>query len=252
MKIRLKILSGFLVLVAMLTVAGGFGIWEFNKLSNSVNSILDDNYKSILACNNMTDGLEEVESGIMLVMMGQMEMGKSAIDSGDSLFRASLEIAKANITEKNEDVFVEDLTRKYELFKQFWSANILNNSESPGLDWYLTHGHNSFLDAKMSVKELMMLNQTSMYNNAYNVREVAQRAVMPGFVAVVVALIFAIMFNFFINYYLVSPILRLIKAINNYHPAGKEINANIETRDEIKMLEDAVRTLVNKMNRKTT
>jgi len=250
MKIRLKILSGFLVLVAMLAVAGGFGIWEFNKLSKSVNSILDDNYKSILACNNMADGIETVESGIMLFMMGQTELGKTVIYRGDSLFIASLQIAKANITEKNEDVFIEDLTRKYELFKQFWSDNILNNLQSPGLDWYLTHGHNSFIDTKMSVKELMILNQTSMYNNANNVREVAQRAVMPGFVAVVVALIFAILFNFFINYYLVSPILRLIKAINNYHPAGKEINAHIETRDEIKLLENAVRALVNKMNRK--
>ena len=251
MKIRLKILSGFLVLVAMLTVAGVFGMWEFNKLSRSVNSLLDDNYKSIQACNNMTDGLEAVESGIMLAMMGQLELGNKAIFLGDSLFLASLQIARANITESNEDQFIDDLTRKYDTFKQFWVQNILNNSQNPDMDWYLRHGYQSFIDAKSSVNALLMLNQTSMYNEAYNLRDVAQRAVMPGFVAVVVALVFAILFNFFINYYLVSPIQRLVKAINSYHPAGKEINANIETRDEIKMLEDAVRNLINKLNRKT-
>lgn len=251
MKIRLKILSGFLVLVAMLTVAGVFGMWEFNKLSRSVNSLLNDNYKSIQACNKMTDGLETIESGIMLAMMGQRDIGNKAIFRGDSIFLASLQIARANITESNEDQFIDDLKTKYDTFKQFWVENFLNSSQPIEMDWYLKSGYQNFIDAKSSVNALLMLNQTSMHNDAYNLRDVAQRAVMPGFVAVVVALVFAILFNFFIHYYLVSPILRLVKAINNYHPAGKEINAHIETRDEIKMLEDAVRNLINKLNRKT-
>ncbi|MBE0640076.1 MAG: MCP four helix bundle domain-containing protein [Bacteroidales bacterium] len=250
MKIRLKILSGFLVIVAMLTIAGGFGIYEFRRLSNSVESILTDNYASIVACNSMLEGLEREDSGILLFMMGQHELGKVTILDGDSIFKKSLQSARNNITEKDEEVYIEEISKKYEIYKKYWEYQVANEQETFDMDWFFQNVHYSFNDVKTAVKGLMMLNQTSMYNEAFMLREKAQRAVMPGFVAVVAALIFAVLFNFFINHYFVSPILRLIRAINLYHPSGRELDAKIETQDEIKTLEEAVRNMILKFNRK--
>lgn len=249
MKIRLKILSGFLVIVAMLTIAGGFGIYEFRKLSQSVESLLADNYASIEACNNMLEGLEREDSGVLLFMMGQQEMGKALILGGDSIFVASLQAARNNITESNEEAFIQEIVEKYAAYKKLWEFQITITEETFSKDWYFQDVHHSFNDVKNSVKGLMMINHTSMYNEAFMLREKAQRAVMPGFVAVVAALVFAFLFNFFINHFFVSPIVRLIRAINQYHPAGKELDAKIETKDEIKSLEEAVRKLILKLNK---
>jgi hypothetical protein len=250
MKIRLKILSGFLVIVAMLTIAAVFGIYEFRKLSHSVDSLLTDNYASIVACTNMLEGLEREDSGILLFIMGRKEMGIASVSEGDSIFTRALQIAQNNITESNEEAYVNEIILQYSKYNKMWELLRTNNDESSQMEWFSIEVHPLFKEVKNSIKSLMMLNQTSMFNESTRLREKAQRAVMPGFVAVIAALFFAILFNFFINYYFVSPIVRLIKSVNNYRPMGKEIDAGIETKDELKKLEEAVRELVVKLNRK--
>lgn len=251
MKIRLKILSGFLVIVAMLTIAAVFGIYEFRKLSHSVDSLLSDNYTSIVACSNMLEGLEREDSGVLLFLMGQKDMGLAAIAEGDSIFTRSLQIVQNNITESNEEASINEIILQYSRYRQLLEILKTNDTVTSQMEWFTLAVNPVFKEVKTSIKSLMMLNQTSMFNESFQLQEKAQRAVMPGFVAVVAALLFAIVFNFFINYYFVSPIVRLIRAVNNYRPMGKEIDANIETNDELKMLEVAIRELVLKMNRKS-
>lgn len=49
MGLRIKILSGFLILAIMLCVAGVWSIYQFRSIGASVQALLDDNYKSINA-----------------------------------------------------------------------------------------------------------------------------------------------------------------------------------------------------------
>ena len=58
MKIRLKILLGFIILAVMLIVAGVFSIHELTDIGASVQHLLDDNYQSINAAKIMIEGLE--------------------------------------------------------------------------------------------------------------------------------------------------------------------------------------------------
>ena len=58
MKLRMKILSGFLILVVMLAVAGIFSIYELMSIRSSVQSLLDDNYESVVAARKMIEALE--------------------------------------------------------------------------------------------------------------------------------------------------------------------------------------------------
>jgi len=250
MKIRLKILSGFLVIVAMLIIAGAFAIIEFRKLSKSVESLLADNYASIEACNNMLEGLEREDSGVLLYMLGQKEHGKASVFEGDSIFMKSLDIARNNVTESNEGKYIITLEKNYADYILNWKQLVETTDGHLNLDWYFNNMYNRFYLVKTSVKDLMKLNQESMYNESFLLRDKAQRAVMPGFVAVAAALIFAILFNFFINYYFVSPVLRLIRAVNQHHSGIKELDANIETHDELKSLEEAIRNLIVRLDTK--
>jgi len=52
MKIRTKILLGFLILSVMLAIAGAYSIYELTSIGSSVQQLLDDNYQSITAAKN--------------------------------------------------------------------------------------------------------------------------------------------------------------------------------------------------------
>lgn len=249
MKIRLKILSGFLLLVGMLIIAGVLGIIEFKRLSRSFESLLSDNYKSIDACMAMLEALEREDSGILLFLMDQHEEGRRIIDSGDSLMNESLHIAKNNITETNEDEFIENIQKEYSDFKATWNELILNPDIEDEKRWYFGSVHTKFVETKIKVKELLKLNQDKMFRESFQLSEKSQRAVMPGVVAIVAALIFAFLFNFFINYYFVSPLMRIIKKIQYFTSQDSNFDAQIETNDELKKLEDSIRNLVYKLKK---
>ena len=250
MKIRFKILSGFLLLVAMLIVAGRLSIIEFSKISRLVRDLMEDNYKSIEATKSMLEALEREDSGVLLLLHGNWEQGRATIDHGDSLFYHSFQIARNNITERHESSLIDSIEFLYTEYKDMWERPIVGTAKEGNLEWYYNYSHLGFLKVKKAVKELMTLNQNSMYQEATDMREKAKRAIMPGIVAILSAFIFSFLFNYFINLYFVSPLEELISRIERFSPASDHIDAGIKTRDELKRLQDAVNALISKLKLK--
>jgi methyl-accepting chemotaxis protein len=247
MKIRFKILSGFLLLVAMLIVAGGLSIIEFSKISRSVQDLLEDNYKSIEASKSMLEALEREDSGVLLLLHGNWEQGRTTIDHGDSLFIHSFRIARNNITEPNESALIDSIDYLYRDYKTIWERPIVGTPKEENLEWYYNTSHASFTKVKQAVKELMSLNQNSMYKEATNMREKARRAIMPGIVAILSAFVFSFLFNYFINRYFITPLDELISRIDRFSPDADRIETDLQTRDELKHLQDAVNDLISKL-----
>ncbi len=247
MKLRLKILSGFLLLVAMLIVAGGLSIIEFSKISRSVRDLLDDNYQSIQASQSMLEALEREDSGVLLLVHGNWNQGRNTIARADSVFQSNLRKARHNITETNERPLIDSIIKQYGRFNRIWEKPIAGTFKEENLTWYYQTSHQAFSTVKHSVNQLMSLNQKSMYQEATDLREKAKRAIMPGIVAILSAFIFSFLFNFFINHYLISPLERLIGQLENFRPDSLRLEAGIKTRDELKRLQDAINDLISRI-----
>ncbi len=244
MNLRVKILSGFLILAVMLGTAGGISIIEFNKISRSVHALLDENYKSITAAKDMTEALEREDSGILLLMSGDWKSGRSTMEKADKDFINALNIAKTNITISGEQAATEAIDQAYNRFKALWERPIVDTSRQGNMGWYFSQAHPAFLEAKTSVKELMTLNDKTMYLTASELKNRAGRAIMPGIVAIISSLIFAIIFNFFINLYVIHPIKRLTDGIRSYMKSGKMVQFHVDSRDEISRLTEAIQELI--------
>ena len=79
--LRAKIFSSFMLLVLMLVIAGIMSIIEFNKVGVSIKNVMDDNYKSIEQTKQMLDALEREDSGLLMYLMGNREMGSQTINT---------------------------------------------------------------------------------------------------------------------------------------------------------------------------
>ena len=247
MKIRAKILSGFLILAALLAVAGSFSIIEFSKISQSVKAILDNNYRSIDASKAMIEALEREDSGILLQMLGHWEEGRKTVEQADSVFMAAFGIAENNITENKEEEVIIKTRETYMAYKKLWQRPIVYSDSISNMNWYFTDLHPSFITVKNSVRELMSINQNSMYNTATILREKARRAIMPGIVAIIAAISFSIIFSFLLNFYLVNPLKRIINKIDNITYSSMYFDSKIETKDELRELEVSIRNLINRL-----
>lgn len=243
MKLRLKILSGFLILAIMLALAGILSIHELTSIGASVQKLLDDNYKSINAAKIMIEALEREDSGVLLLLFGKWNEGRTTIATADRAFQQGFEIAKNNLTIPGENTYVDTVGLKYNAYKDLWMKPVVGTKKEHNLDWYFIEVHEAFQAVKTSVEELMTLNAETMYQTASSLKNRAHRAIMPGIVAVLSALVFALIFNYFINYFLVNPIINLTKGIQNFIRAGQPLSIKIETKDELYDLASSIQDL---------
>jgi methyl-accepting chemotaxis protein len=244
-KLKNKIFASFMLLVMMLALAGVISIVEFRWLINSLHGLVEDNYKSIEASKTMLEALEREDSGILLVLLGEMESGRKIFFAADSAFIAALSIAKNNLTEPNENAYIQSIDDNYLLYKNFWNKPLLQTDKEASILWYQNTVHHQFSETKRSINDLMNLNQSSMYENATHLRERSRRAMMPGIVAIISAVIFSFVLHFFINRYFVKPIIDLAMAVKAFRPEDKILRTKINSKDEIKQLEEAINHQLN-------
>lgn len=243
MKLRLKILSGFIILALMLSIAGVWSIYELKSIGTSVQELLSDNYKSINASKMMTEALEREDSGLLLLLLGNWQEGRKIISSADSLFQDAFIIAANNITIPGEQLYVDSIRIAYQAYKELWQGPIIDTERQGKINWYFQTLHEPFLVVKTLVKKLGTLNDQFMFQTASELQSKANRAIMPGIVAIIAALVFTFLFNFFVNYYFVSPVIRITASIKKFLDRKAPFDARVETRDEIYDLAESISNL---------
>ncbi|MCJ7596771.1 MAG: hypothetical protein MUO52_18565 [Desulfobacterales bacterium] len=247
MGLRSKILSGFVILTIMLFLAGLWSVHELTTVGMSVQRLLDDNYRSIDAAKTMAEALEREDSGVLLLLSGKWEEGRSIMESADALFRHGFTIARNNLTIPGEKGYVDDIEKKYELYKALWIKPIVGTAREANLNWYFEEVHRPFLDVKTAVGKLMALNDRTMYRTASDLKERTHRAIMPGIVAILAALIFTLIFNYFVNFYVISPIIKITKGIQRFLEAREPLDIRVETKDELASLASSIQDLVARL-----
>jgi len=240
MGLRFKVLSGFLILCFLLLAAGVWSIYELRSIGTSVQRLLDDNYKSIDAAKTMFEALERQDSGTLLLILGKWEAGRSIIKEADRSFAAAYEIARNNITIPGESVQVELIASRYAQYRAIWTKPIVGTDKEGDLTWYFNELHQAFRGTQAAVKELMAMNDRTMYATATDLKNRANRAAMPGIVAIIAAVLFSVMFSYFVNHYMVSPIVRMARGIEEYRRTGQPFTMRVDTHDEIAQLASAV------------
>lgn len=241
--IGLKIFSGFLILASMLILSGILSVFEIYNIGYSVELMLEDNYKSINATEEMVEALEREDSGILMLLMGRWEEGRQILSNADSVFNRNLAIASNNITIPGEHEYVNKVRASYNDYKSVWEKPIVGTVKEENLNWYTEEVHQSFLRTKKDTEQLMRLNDQVLYQTASDLKDRTHRSIMPGIVSVVSAIIFVFIFYYFVTYYFVKPIVRITNSIISYIDDRRPYRVMVETKDEIYLLNESVTQL---------
>jgi hypothetical protein len=243
MKLRAKILSGFFILVSMLTIAGIWSITELTHLGSSVKQLLDENYKSINSSKMMIEALERQDSGILLLLLGKGNEGNQIINSGDSLFAEGFEIASNNITIPTEKEIIEEIKSKYALFSSYLENPIIISEKQSRINWYFSNPHKYFNEVKLAVDLLMNLNDKTMFETASALQNKSNRAVMPGIVSILAAIVFSLIFTYLVDYYFIGPVVKMTKSVRDFVDHSIPYMVKIESQDELNELSQSIDTL---------
>ena len=246
MKLRLKLISAFLTVAILLIVAGVWSIKGFKELGVSIQTVLDENYQTIQATQKMVEALEREDSAILLLMQGHWEVGRTQITTADSVFMVALQIAQGNITLKGEAALLFSLEQHYIAYKDIWERPIVSTDREGSLRWYRNTAHVAFLQVKYDIEQVAALNDHSMYETSSTLESVAERAMMPGIIAIITAFILTALFSYFISALIVTPIVRMTSRVRAFREGGDLTKLDIHTGDEIQDLADEIRLLAKR------
>lgn len=248
MKLRVKILSGFLILSVMLLVAGVWSVFELQNVGLSIDNLLENNYKSINAAKSMKEALEREDSALLLMLLGKSEEGEKILTSADSSFNKSYKTAKNNITIEGEKETVEEIKKNYSEFSRYWRELSLRPEDERNLDYYFSNIHGSFNETVASLDKLLNLNDETLYKTSVAIQSKSRRAIMPGIIAIIAAVVFTLLFTFFINNYVITPIIKITDGIKKFIRNKLPYDYTPDTKDEIANLSNQVSLLTSYVN----
>ena len=126
--IRQKLSLGFGGLLVIILIIGFQSIVLLTELGDSIDVILRENYRSVIACQEMKEALERIDSGILFVLLGYEPKGLGLLTQNETVFRKALKVELNNITLPGEG----DKASGYkQLFKQYKAA--LEDTTNPAL-----------------------------------------------------------------------------------------------------------------------
>src|SRR5262249_10480933 len=111
MKLRTKLLIGYLQFVLALAVLGAWSARTLFAMSTVASRVISENYDSVVAAQEMKESLERQDSAALFDLLGQHDRARRQAAEHRVLFDNALARAASNITEPGEREVVEALRR---------------------------------------------------------------------------------------------------------------------------------------------
>ena len=238
--IRQKLMLGFGGLLVIVAVIGVMTIVQIRRLGEAIDVILRENYRSVVACQEMKESLDRVDSGILFTYLGADADGRRQIEAGMKRFSEALTVEMGNITLPGEG---EKSQRLGEIFREY-SATVprVTDSSRPLEERraeYFSGLLPLFEQIKQLAAEILEMNQANMSEANDTARSQAASTQRRMTIAILACAVVSVLFSFLVQRWILDPIRRLIESANEVRRGNLELVLTAGSRDEIGQLSEA-------------
>ncbi|MBI3957289.1 MAG: HAMP domain-containing protein [Chloroflexi bacterium] len=249
MNLRARTLGSFGITLLLIVVVWIWAIFNLDRLGSASDAILRENYRSILAAENMMGALERQDSAILLLMLGYGEEGLEQFQRNEIEFLQWLARARDNITIEGEAEIVgaieEDYQRFLVNFFRLRDLAITDSTQAPG------YYHESVLPQFQLVRDssiaLRELNRQTMVAASQRSNQLAQRAVWSTVVVGAAATLLGLALSLWLSWYLVSPLRAMASAADRIADGDYDVKLDVHSKDEIGQLATKLQTMSYKL-----
>ncbi len=235
---------GFGVLLLLILIVGGQSVVQFRDLGQSTDVILRENYRSIVACQEMKEAIERLDSAILFIFLGYSREGRDLVNKYDPAFTRALQIELSNITIPGER---EKAAALEALFKQYRAIFRELQKQKPARSVRLRYFRELLplsQQIKQTADDILRMNQAHM--NVVN--ELARRQAASARQRLYLLLFYGIavasLFMFFIGKWILRPIDRLVRYTEEIRDGNLDLVVQKDSNDEIGRLSEAFNDMV--------
>ncbi len=238
--LRHKLLLGFGGLLMIIALIGIQSIAKVTTLGDAIDVILKENYQSVIACQNMKEALERMDSGILFIISGYEKEGREAIDGNVPVFDKALQIELNNITipgEGEKAKHLQELFSRYRSMIQNMKDKTLSSERRRQI--YFTELFPLFQEIKVTANAVLSMNQQNMYDENELARHKAAKAREQMYFLLLLGAVVAIAYMLLIGKWILRPINRLTQSVDEIKQGNLDLVVKSDTRDEIGHLSEA-------------
>jgi len=238
--LRQKLSLGFGGLLVIIAAVGVQSILQFTKLGVSIDVILRENYRSVIACQQMKEVLERTDSGILFKLLGYSPEGEELIRKNEKAFEKALEVELNTITLPGEAEKVAQLQELYGRYKTTLER-IEDQKETIAKRRgdYFTGLLPLFRQIKDTADAILQMNQQNMSDANNQARLSAASARRQMYFFLITGTFIAIGFIFFTGRWVLRPIQSLIRSADEISRGNLDLVVRSDSRDEIGHLSEA-------------
>lgn len=238
--LRHKISLGFGALLLIILVIGAQSLVHLSRLGASIDVILRENYRSVIACQRMKEALERVDSGILFKLLGRAGEGDALIRENEDAFEEALRAELDNITLPAEGEKAALLRGQFAEYQA-----LLRDLDDAGLApdvrkrLYFEKTLPLFHLIKGTADEILQMNQLNMSEANDRARRSAANARNKMYALLGAAVGLALVFIFATRKWILRPIHRLILSADEIRRGNLDLVVAGGSRDEIGHLSEA-------------
>lgn len=248
--IKGRLISFFIMILLIFTGSNIWALINFNSLSVSIDNIMESNYRSIEAAQNMIVAIERQDSAELAHMFSESDTTVSNFIENQKIFLRWLTRAEDNITETGEQEVLASINQNYtEYIDRFTYLISLNKEDDPKImnDYYYQEIFPLFEETKEGSRELLAINQNSMLVRKDNAHNIARRAMISTVVVSVLSILFGLIIITILSNKIVAPIHNLIEKIKKIAEGNYNQKLSIEGDHEIAQLAKEFNQMATKL-----
>jgi NtrC-family two-component system sensor histidine kinase KinB len=242
--LRQKLALGFGGLLAIIAIIGVQSILNLTKLGESIDVILKENYRSVIACQQMKEALERIDSGLLFTLLGYTQNGETLILKNRINFEKALQIEVNNITVLGEG---QKAAHLQELYGQYSAAlqGVADQGKPAALrqETYFSVLFPLFNQIKDTADGILQMNQRNMSEANDRARRSAETARRQMYALVLAGVLVSMAFVFFTGRWILRPIQRLIHSTDEIRRGNLDLVVHSGSRDEIGSLSESFNSM---------
>lgn len=237
--IRYKQLSGELITLLLIVLVSFWAVSNFIKLNSALERILVENYRSVLAAENMIGSIERQDSAVLYYLLGSRDEGQKLYDKYHGEFMIWFGKEKDNITVPGEKELVSNIYLNYTSYlSEFDRIKSIYGSEgsSVAAKYYFDRVLPQFMSIRLLCEDLLEMNHKTITERNKIAENVVNNAIWSTIVVSVLAIAFGFCWNIYMSGIVVGPILKLTDKVKSIANGNLDETIDIKTDDEIGIL----------------
>jgi signal transduction histidine kinase len=231
-----KLLLAQAPLAAALAIVGAVSVLAVSYLGSHSQSILKDNYRSVLAAQRMKEAIERMDSAALFVVANQREKGLEQAEKNRAIFETELKVQETNITEAGEKEFTEQLRDAWSEYQAKFERlkNAARAEEARQL--YFADLETAFYRVKAAADQILAVNQDTMVRKSDEVLIRSERMNAITITVALGALVLGLFVSTLLTRRMLRPLATLSEATRKIGEGNFDARAHVQGADELAAL----------------